>query len=593
MTRACFLIALASSLALLPAGSRADTLESADNGALGASPYTLAASAAPSARPAQDHLADAGELDSGVEVHPLSNELKLLPAASMLQSRDRSPPLDNQLTEPLPVGDSGDAYDDLWDRIRDNFSMTTEDGARVTQQVEWFEAHPDYVQRLTERARRYLYYIVDEVEKRGMPGEVALLPIVESAFNPRALSSTKAAGMWQFMPATGKLYGMRQNWWYDARRDVVAATNGALDYLDKLHTQFGSWDLALAAYNCGEGTVAHAIERNRRDGRPTDYASLTLPEETRDYVPKLLAAREVVSDPEAHGLSLANIPDEPYFTVVTTTRHIDLAVAARFARLPVSEFLALNPGYNRPLILAQGEQHILVPATVAEAFTARLNDPDAHLVSWRPHRLRRGESLASVASRYGMSSEEFKRVNGIAARRVVAGGGTVLVRDAMADEGDLEGFSGNAASEAELAPPMETVTFSHRVRRGESLASIARRYSVGVASLRSWNRIPRTRGARLGQLLIMHRTGEMGQPELKAGLRDATVVASSSSAKAPLRARSTASAARSRHGALMAVAQDPGKRRGKGYGKTARPASAKAVGTHAGKARHGKAGRQH
>jgi membrane-bound lytic murein transglycosylase D len=462
---------------------------------------------------------------------PFNPNRDLLPATPVIRMPERGGALDNALATPLPVGDNGDVYADLWDRIRDNFGLSSTDNSRVNRQIEWFEAHQGYVARLTERSRRYLYFIVDEVEKRGMPSEVALLPIVESAFDPHALSPANASGIWQFIPSTGKLYGLRQDWWYDGRRDVVAATNSALDYLEKLYAQFGAWDLALAAYNCGEGAVARAIERNQRAGRPTDYANLTLPEETRNYVPKLLAAREIIADPEAHGLSLASVPDRPYFAVVTTRRHVDLAVAARFANLSEAEFLALNPGYSRPLILAQGEQNILVPVEMAETFTARLNDPGAHLVSWRAHHLRRGESYASVASRFGMSSDELKRVNGISSRRRVAGGGTILVRDAQADEGDLDALGDSGISEATMAPPLETITFSHRVRRGESLASISRRYNVGVASLRSWNRIPRNQGARLGQLLIMHRTGEAGEGDLAAGMPDTTVIRSAPAAE--------------------------------------------------------------
>ncbi len=442
----------------------------------------------------------------------------LLPPKDVLRVPAADSAFDLVVVDPLRAADDAAPYSDLWERIRDGFDLTPVDGPRVNRQVEWFERHEDYVTRLADRSRKYLYFIVEEVQKRGMPTEIALLPIVESAFNPTATSPAKASGIWQFMPATGREYGLRQNWWYDGRRDIVAATNGALDYLQKLHTQFGAWDLALAAYNCGEGAVARAIERNQRAGRPTNYADLNLPEETRNYVPKLLAAREIVADPAAHGLVLPSIPDAPYFAAVTTDRHIDLAVAARFASLSVADFLALNPGYNRPLILAQGTQTILVPTEIAEAFTARLNDPEARLVSWRTHRLKRGENLASVASRFGMSSDELKRVNGISAFRRVAGGGTILVRDANADEGDLDGLSGGTQAEADLAAPTETVSFSHRVVRGESLASVARRFNVSVNSLRTWNRIPRNRGARIGQLLVMHRTAELGAPELRAGL---------------------------------------------------------------------------
>ncbi len=506
----------------------------------------------------------AGLEGARAESYPIGRQRNLLPASDLLSSSDLLPATDllrapetadalnPALTDPRRLADESASYADLWERIRDGFSMAAVDNGRVIQQVEWFETHQSYVDRLVERSRKYLFFIVEEVQKRGMPTEVALLPIVESAFNPVAISPAKASGIWQFMPATGKAYGMRQNWWYDGRRDIVAATNGALDYLEKLHTQFGTWDLALAAYNCGEGAVARAVERNQRAGRPTDYASLNLPEETRNYVPKLLAAREIVADPAAHGLILPTIADAPYFAVVTTNKHVDLAVAAKFANLNVDDFLALNPGYNRPVILAQGEQTILVPVDIAEAFTARLNDPEARLVSWRPHRLRRGENLASVASRFGMSSDELKRINGISALRRVAGGGTILVRDAHADEGDLDALMSNAPAEAELAAPTQMVTFSHRVKRGESLASVARRYNVSVASLRTWNRIPLLRAARTGQLLVMHRTTELDDPEAAAA-----VAASEPAVPATTQSRSAApvyesalvtAAARAHHG---------------------------------------------
>lgn len=424
-------------------------------------------------------------------------------------------------TEPLGP------YADLWDRIRDGFKMASVDGPRQIKQVEWFETHPDYMYRVVDRSRKYLYFIMEEVQKRGMPSEIALLPIVESAFDPQALSSANASGMWQFIPSTGKSFGLRQNWWYDGRRDVVAATNSALDYLDKLHSQFGAWDLALAAYNCGEGALARAIERNQRQGKPTDYASLNLPEETRNYVPKLLAARQIVADPLAHGLSLLPISDSPYFAEVTTSKHVDLAVAARFANLSEADFLSLNPGYNRPLILAQGEKTILVPVAVAESFRAKLDDPNARLISWRTHQLKRGENYAIVASQFGMSSDELKRVNGISTHRRVAGGGAILVRDAHANEGDLDAA---APLEAETPPPMETITFSHRVKRGESLASIARRYNISIGSLRTWNRISPTQGAHVGQLLVMHRSAELGEPGLKEGLSDTAIISNSAPA---------------------------------------------------------------
>ena len=469
---------------------------------------------------------DAIATTSRAEVFPLDLNRDIT-----VRSGDRQPAnmlsggMASDLVDSVRASEPLGPYADLWDRIRDGFKMQNMDGPRVVRQVEWFESHPDYMYRVVDRSRKYLFFIVEEVQKRNMPSEIALLPIVESAFDPHALSSANASGMWQFIPSTGKSFGLRQNWWYDGRRDIVAATNGALDYLEKLHGQFGAWDLALAAYNCGEGALARAIERNQRLGLPTDYASLNLPEETRNYVPKLLAAKQIVADPIAHGLSLLPISDSPYFAAVTTTKHVDLAVAARFANIAEAEFLALNPGYNRPLILAQGEKTILVPVANAETFRARLNDPEAKLVSWRTHRLKRGENFASVASQFGMSSDELKRVNGISASRRVAGGGTILVRDAHADEGDLDAA---APMEAETPPLMETITFSYRVKRGESLASIARRFNISIGSLRTWNRISPTQGAHVGQLLVMHRSAEVGEPSLKEGLSDASIISSSS-----------------------------------------------------------------
>lgn len=399
-------------------------------------------------------------------------------------------------------------YSNLWDRIRDGFQLPSLDSDRVARQVNWFESHPDYMYRLVDRSRRYLYYIVDEVQKRGMPSEIALLPIIESAFDPKAKSPANAVGMWQFIPSTGKLYGMRQDWWFDGRRDVISATNGALDYLEKLHTQFGAWDLALAAYNCGEGAVARAIEKNQKLGRPTDFASLNLPEETRNYVPKLLAAREIVEDPTRHGLNLLPIADQPYFAAISTSRHMDVSAAAKLAGLSESEFLALNPGYNRPVILAKGEQTILVPVANAEEFKSRLDDPKARLVSWRTVQLRRGETYASVASQFGMTGDELKRVNGISEQRKVAGGGVVLVRDLQATQAELVVGS---LPEAETNPPVGIKTFAHRLKKGETLSELAQQFNVTVAELKAWNKLSPTQSPRIGQLLVMHRTEESAE----------------------------------------------------------------------------------
>jgi membrane-bound lytic murein transglycosylase D len=228
--------------------------------------------------------------------------------------------------------------EDLWERIRKGYAIADLDDAYVVKWEQWYSSRPDYVARMVDRSRRYLYYIVVEVEGRGMPAEIALLPMVESAFNPVALSTSRASGIWQFIPSTGKDFGLKQNFWFDSRRDVIAATEGALQYLQRLYAQFGDWQLALAAYNWGEGNVARAIERNRKAGLPTDYANLKMPDETRNYVPKLQAVKNIVSDPARFGLELVDIPDAPYFAVVKTTKKMDVRRAAELAEMSVEEF---------------------------------------------------------------------------------------------------------------------------------------------------------------------------------------------------------------------------------------------------------------
>src|ERR1700693_3045968 len=262
-------------------------------------------------------------------------------------------------------------YGDLWERIRSGFTLADLDTPEVKQAEEWYASRPDYMGRMIERSRRYLYYIVTEVEKRGMPLEAALLPMIESAYNPMAYSSGRASGIWQFIPSTGKMYGMKQNWWFDGRRDVVAATGGALDYLQKLYAEFDDWYLALAAYNWGEGSVRRAIAAQPKRGLPTDYLSLPMPAETRNYVPKLQAVKNIVRDPEAHELELASIPDAPYFTVVRTSRKMDVKIAAELAEMPLEEFLSLNPQHNRPVIAGADETTILLPYDKAELFSSK------------------------------------------------------------------------------------------------------------------------------------------------------------------------------------------------------------------------------
>ena len=405
--------------------------------------------------------------------------IELLPEAQVAQQTSISAP----------------STQDLWVRIRKGFSMGELDSKLVTRHEKWYAKHPDYVDRMTDRARRYLFYITEEVERRGMPTEIALLPMVESAFNPDAYSVSRASGIWQFIPSTGKKFGMEQNWWYDGRRDVINATNGALDYLQKLHDQFGDWELALAAYNCGEGAVQRAQAYNRRHGQPTNYASLKLLKETRNYVPKLMAIKNIISDPDKFALSLPEIPNQPYFAAVATSSHMDVKLAAQLADISEEEFTALNPAHTRPVILQDNTDLILLPIDKMNTFTENLENYDKPLVTWQSYQPKKGERLDKLAPRFGMSVENLKQVNGISRHGNISNGQTLLVpvSDEESDT-EFEAFNMHLADDHGRAT-------RHRVRRGETLSHIARRYHVSVAKLKRWNGANRVRIIRPGQII--------------------------------------------------------------------------------------------
>ena len=387
---------------------------------------------------------------------------------------------------------------DLWTRIRDGFEMRELNSKLVARHENWYARHPEYFARMVDRARLYLYYITEEVERRGMPSEIALLPMVESAFNPGAYSTSRASGIWQFMPSTGKKFGMQQNWWYDGRRDVISATNGALDYLQNLHSMFGDWQLALAAYNCGEGAVLRAQAHNRRRGLPTDYAHLRLLRETRNYVPKLLAIKHIISDPGKFGLALQDIPNKPYFAAITTTQHIDVKLAAQLAGISEDEFAALNPAHNRPVILQDNNDFILLPIDKIATFRTNLENYDKPLVSWQPYKPKKGERLDKLAPRFGLSLANLKSVNGLSRHGNISTGQTLLV-PVNGDEtsSEFEAFN------MHLAPTDSPTRI--KVRRGDTLGALSRRYHVSIAKLRRWNGPLRI--IRIGQTLVVSEEG--------------------------------------------------------------------------------------
>ncbi len=397
-----------------------------------------------------------------------------------------------RLPDPFPADVSAELEslpppaEDLWDRIRKGYGMPDIDGPEVAKWEEWYSSRPDYVARMVDRSRRYLYYIVVEVEERGMPLEIALLPMVESAYNPVALSTSHASGIWQFTVGTGKDYGLKQNFWFDSRRDVIAATDGALTYLQRLYAQFNDWQLALAAYNWGEGNVARAIEHNQRAGKPTDYASLPLPDETRNYLPKLQAVKNIVNDAAKYNLELADIPDAPYFAVVKATRPMDVKRAAELAEMSVEEFQYLNPHHNRPVIAGADEYAILLPIDKAELFAAKLELTDQPLVSWQAYRLHGGETLPQVAAKFGMSVETLRAVNGIGAKARVPAGHTLLVPSQQPTP-----ESAQTLTNAVFTTVPQGRTFYYKVNRGDTLAGVAARYAVSTQDLRRWNNLGR------------------------------------------------------------------------------------------------------
>lgn len=387
----------------------------------------------------------------------------------------------------------------IWLRIQDGYAMPDIISPHTVKYENRYASKPEYVSNMMARSQKYLFYVLEEVEKRGMPTEIALLPMIESAYNPKAYSRSKALGIWQFMPATGKHFGLQQNWWVDNRRDVTAATQAALDYLQKLHGMFGSWDLALAAYNAGEGTVGRAIIKNQKSGLPTDYQSLRLPLETTHYVPKLQAIKNIVNDPERYGLYIAPIPNQAYFAEIDPPHQIDAKLAAKLAEISEKEFALLNPSYNRPIIASKNNSHkILLPISAIETFENNLNNYDQSLVSWRVYKAKRGEHVASIAKKFKISLNRLRKTNDLPRSKKLAKPLLILV---PANES-----GSNKINVAKLTKQKAYVKrtklrhVTHKIKRGETLSTLARRYGTNTRALMKINRLKSSK-IRVGQII--------------------------------------------------------------------------------------------
>jgi membrane-bound lytic murein transglycosylase D len=423
--------------------------------------------------------------------------------------------------------DDRSARIDLWQRIRNGFAIRDIDDRFVKQRERYFSSQPEYVARMTDRGSRYLFHIVEEVQRRGLPTELALLPFIESAFNPEATSSARAAGMWQFMPATGRHFDLKQNVFRDDRRDVLASTNAALDYLTRLHKMFGDWHLALAAYNWGEGNVQRAVAANRRAGRPAGYTSLVMPWETRDYVPKLQAFKNIVLRPSDHALTLPPLENHPYFLAVPISRDIDVALVTKLSGLPLDQFKSLNPQMNKPLIVAAGTPQLLLPYDNANAFVKALPLHKGPLSSWTAWTVPKTMKAADAAAAVGMAEDELREVNAIPPRMLVQAGSTLLVtRGRHHRDGDV---SERQADNAMLAlspdgPVLKRVALKVG-RGGDTVAAVAKRYAVSVQQVAQWNKVTASSRFAAGSTVVVYVS-----PRAKAATAHKTVAAKKTTA---------------------------------------------------------------
>lgn len=428
---------------------------------------------------------------------------------------------------------------DLWGRIRKEWGIPDLDNPLVQNHLQWYTARPEYIQRTTTRASRYLFHVMQELEKRGMPSELALLPFIESAFNPQALSTAKAAGMWQFIPSTGRDFKLVQSSFKDERRDVIASTDAALSYLQKLYGMFGDWQLALAAYNWGEGSVQRAINKNRAAGLPTDFNSLSalMPAETRNYVPKLQAVKNIIAQPEQYGIELPKVDNQPYFVTIGKTRDIDIKVAAQLAELSLDEFKALNPQFNKPIIA--GDTQILLPQSNAEKFKINLANWGRALSSWTAHRVTAArERIDTIAARFGTTPQVLREVNNIPPNMRLKAGSTILVP--KAEHQAEKDIAPEIVETAKLlvepdAPASRRITV--KAARRDTLASIARRYKVTVAQIRQWNDLKQDKLA-AGQRLELN---VPNQQSAKRGTTRTTAKSAPARKKASAPARKTVS----------------------------------------------------
>ncbi len=421
-----------------------------------------------------------------------------------------------------------DSVPDLWQLTRDNFALEHGDNPRIQAQLKWYKGHPNYINRVNDRASRYYHYVLQQVIERGLPAELALLPIVESAFDPFAYSHGRAAGPWQFIPMTAKRFKLKHSWWYDGRRDIRASTKAALDYLEILNKRFdGDWLLALAAYNAGGGNVSKAVRKNRKRNQPIDFWSLSLPNETRAYVPKLIALAKLYNDPAAYGIELKPLPDRPYFTAVDTGSQIDLAKAAELADISIEELYLLNPGFNQWATDPEGPHQLLIPADKAELFNQALQQyPANQRVSWSRYKIQPGDSLIRIAKRHNTTPDTLRTTNSIRGNSIRAG--QMILIPKASKQAKTYAYSQGQRQEKKnqrIALRSGKSKLNYTVRSGDSFWKIGRDHGVGTRQLAAWNQMAPGDPLRIGQkLVIWQQAGTVSNRVMSADNNDRKII---------------------------------------------------------------------
>lgn len=397
-----------------------------------------------------------------------------------------------------------DPITNAWERVRAGFSIDDiEDNPRLLAELNWYAKHQKYLDRVVERSGPFLHFVINETEKRNLPTELVLLPIVESAYQTFAYSHGRASGIWQFIPSTGKIYGLKQNWWYDGRRDVYASTQAALTYLEDLNKEFkGNWLHALAAYNSGSGTVRRAIRKNKKRGKPTDFWNLKLPKETQAYVPKLLALKRLIAKPEDYGITLNCVDDIPYFTAIDIKAQLDLAMAAEMADIGLDELYQLNPAFNHWATAPYGPHRLLIPVDHASTFETNLAQiPKSERIKWKRHKIKQGQTLSHIADRYSVSVSSLKRLNNLRSNSIRAGKHLVIpVSSRKLSDYNLTAYQRKKTLQ-NIRRSGHKVT--HIVKPGDTFWDLSRQYKVKSHSIARWNGMAIRDPLRAGQKLVI------------------------------------------------------------------------------------------